>query len=178
MRALEKVGIVAFVNEANRLREGRERNELQRLLAEYVGESFRPWVRAFPEKFSIPVLRIYGHNAKGHRNRRPQFVGKFINEHIYSQFPDGVLDELQRVNPVRASGSRSRTHHQHLTEGTGNIHLDRQITKVTTLLMISRDPDHVKELFALRFPKQRHVPRVTASERGVFEKLFELEDFE
>lgn len=44
---------------------------------------------------------------------------------------------------------------------TGNVHLDRQITTVTTLLMISRDADHFKELFAIRFPK-----------------LFELEDFE
>lgn len=178
MRALAKVGIVALVDEATGYEKVRERQELQRLLAEYVEESFRPWVRAFPEEFFTQVLRIYGHSSDGRGNRRPQFVGRFINEYIYSQFPDGVLDELQRVNPVRASGSRSRTHHQHLTEGTGNVHLDRQITTVTTLLMISRDADHFKELFALRFPKQRPVLRVSATDDGEFEKLFELEDFD
>ena len=178
MRALAKVGIVALVDEATGYEKVRERQELQRLLAEYVEESFRPWVRAFPEEFFTQAMRIYGHDSTGRGNKRPQFIGKFINEYIYSQFPDGVLEELQRVNPVRDTGKRSRTHHQHLTEGTGNIHLDRQIVTVTTLLSISRDANQFKEYFALRFPKQRKVLTVTPGVDGDVEKLFELEDFE
>ncbi len=172
------MGIVALVDEATGYEKVREQQELQRLLAEYVEESFRPWVRAFPEEFFTQAMRIYGHDSKGRGNRRPQFIGRFINEYIYGQFPDGVLDELQRVNPVRDSGKRSRTHHQHLTEGTGNIHLDRQIVTVTTLLSISRDAEQFKEYFAIRFPKQRPVLTVTSSVEGQVEKLFEMEDFD
>jgi hypothetical protein len=74
------------------------------LLAKYVEESFRPWVKRFPDELLAQVMRVYGHDPKGRGNRRPQFIGKFINEYIYDQFPYGVLDELQRVNPVKESG--------------------------------------------------------------------------
>lgn len=110
--------------------------------------------------------------------KRPQFIGRFINEYIYKQFPDGVLDELQRVNPVSESGSRSRTHHQHLTEGTGNIHLDRQIVTVVTLMTVSRDANEFKEFFRIRFPGKREVLRVSPTDDGDLVKLFELEDFD
>lgn len=177
MRALAKVGIVALVDEATGYEKTRENRELQRLLAEYVEESFRPWVKTFPDEFFAQVMRVYGHDPKGRGNRRPQFIGNFINEYIYDQFPDGVLDELQRVNPVKESGSRSRTHHQHLTEGTGNVALDRQIVAVTTLLTVSRDADEFKQFFAMRFPSKRKVLRVTPTDDGGVSTLFELEDF-
>lgn len=178
MRSLAKVGIVALVDEATGYEKARERDDLQRLLAEYVAEEFRPWVRKFPDKFFTEVLRIYGHGTNRQSNKRPQFIGRFINEYVYAYLPDGVLDELQRVNPVGASGRRSRTHHQHVVEGTGSTHLDRQITAVTTLLSISRDAEHFKQVFATAFPKSRQVLTVRPTEDGDFEKLFELEDFE
>ncbi len=174
MRSLAKLGIDALVDEATGYEKTRERGELQRLLAEYVEESFRPWVKRFPDDFFAQVLRIYGHKANG--QRRPQFVGKFINEYVYGQLPEGVLDELQRVNPTTGAGKRARTHHQHLTEGTGNVHLDRQIVAVTTLLAISDTANDFKELFARRFPKTRQVLKVTETPHGV-ETLFEIEDF-
>lgn len=178
MRSLAKVGIVALVDEATGYEKVREHNDLQRLLAEYVAEEFRPWVKKFPDKFFVQVLRIYGHGTKHHTNKRPQFIGRFINDYIYAQLPEGVLDELQRVNPVGATGRRSRSHHQHVVEGTGSTHLDRQITAVTTLLSISRDAEHFKQIFAQAFPKSRPVLTVRPADDGTVEKLFELEDFE
>ncbi|TFD09836.1 hypothetical protein E3T26_14515 [Cryobacterium sp. TMT1-21] len=178
MRSLAKVGIVALVDEATGYQNVRERQELQRLLAEYVEESFRPWVKRFPEEFFTQVMRIYGHEHAMKGNRRPQFIGRFINEYVYRRFPEGVLDELQRLNPVNEAGSRSRSHHQHLTQGTGNVHLDRQIVTVVTLMSISRNAQEFKDFFATRFPGKREVLRVTSSDDGDLVKLFELEDFE
>src|SRR5487761_1101099 len=56
-----------------------------------------------------------------------------------SQLPEGVLAELERLNLKNARGNRHRKHHQHLTESTGNVHLDRQINTVITLMKISRN---------------------------------------
>ncbi|MFJ3383986.1 MULTISPECIES: P63C domain-containing protein [unclassified Curtobacterium] len=177
MRSLAKVGIVALVDEATGYEKVRDRDELQRLLAEYVDESFRPWVKRFPDDFFAEVQRIYGHEPSAKKNRRPQYIGRFINEYIYKQFPDGVLDELQRVNPVNESGTRARTHHQHLTPGTGNVALDRQISSVVTLMKISHNSAEFKEFYARRFPTSREILRVTPTDDGKVVTLFEMEDF-
>lgn len=177
MTSLAKVGIVALVDEATGYEKVRDRGELQLLLAEYVDEQFRPWVRRFPDEFFVEVQRIYGHTTKERSNRRPQYIGKFINDYVYKEFPDGVLDELQRVNPTNERGGRSRTHHQHLTEGTGNSALDRQIASVVTLMKISRNADDFKQFYAQRFPKGREVLRVTPTDDGEITTLFEMEDF-
>jgi hypothetical protein len=179
IRALAKTGVVALVDEATGYQETRARNDLQRLVAEYVDEGFRRWVARFPDDFFTQALRVYGYspNAKDGR-RRPGWIGSFINTYIYDQFPDGVLDELQRVNPTNEKGRRSRAHHQHLTETTGNIHLDRQITAVLTLMHISRDQDHFKELFKQRFPGKRKVLAVRQGDDGEMQALFEFEDFD
>jgi hypothetical protein len=41
-------------------------------------------------------------------------------------------------NPRNASGNRTHRHHQHLTDGTGNVALDRQISTVTTAMRTAR----------------------------------------
>lgn len=178
MRALAKVGIVALVDEATGYEKVKDRNELQRLLAEYVEEQFRPWVKRFPDEFFGEVQRIYGHAKGSKSNKRPQYIGRFINDYIYKAFPDDVLEELRRVNPANERGSRPRTHHQHLTEGTGISALDRQIASVVTLMKISRNADEFKQFYAQRFPRSREVLRVTPTDDGQVTTLFELEDFE
>jgi hypothetical protein len=79
-------------------------------------------------------------------------VGKLIKHYIYEQLPSGVLEELERVNPKNDKGNRPRKHHQHLTSSTGNIHLDKQITGVMTLMRAARNRREFDELFERVFP--------------------------
>lgn len=175
MRGLARVGIDALVDEATGYQEVRGRDELQRLLASYVDEAFRPWVRRFPDEFFTQVFRIYD-LEKPEGGRRPQFIGGFISEYIYGGLPDGVLEELRNVNPTNASGNRARRHHQHLTEVTGHTHLDRQIASVITLMTISESKDQFKALYAKRFPpKRERVLTVVATEDGPPMTQLELE---
>lgn len=173
MRGLARVGINALVDEATGYQEVRDRDELQKLLASYVAEEFRPWVQRFPYEFFSQVYRIYElDEPKG--GRRPQFIGGFINDYIYGGLPDGVLEELRRVNPSNDQGNRSRRHHQHLTELTGHTHLDRQITSVITLMSISSSRHEFKALYAKRFPPKRE--RVlTVSEGADGNQMIQLE---
>ncbi|UOQ58084.1 P63C domain-containing protein [Leucobacter allii] len=175
MRSLAQVGIQALVDEATGYQEVRARDELQNLLKKYVSESFRPWVQVFPQEFFREIYRLYGWEYREGKTRHPQYIGKLINQYIYEPLPDGVLDELQRVNPRNESGNRPRKHHQHLTVDTGNEHLDKQIMAVTTLLQVSEDLDQFKELFARRFPKvsERRVLRVNVNDNDGVVTLFE-----
>jgi len=177
MRSLARVGIVALVDEATGYQEVRARDELQVILNAYVAESFRPWVAVFPQEFFREIYRLYGWDYKPGKSKRPGYVGKIINQYVYDQLPDGVLDELQKVNPRLPSGNRSRKHHQHLTVDTGNVHLDRQILTVTTLMQVSDDLDQFKGLFDRRFPAatQQKALRVNVNEYNQVETLFEID---
>jgi hypothetical protein len=79
-------------------------------------------------------------------------VGKLIKHYMYEQLPEGVLAELERVNPRNDRGHRPRKHHQHLTATAGNAHLDKQISAVTTLMRIGRNRMEFDELFERAFP--------------------------
>jgi ribosomal protein L16/L10AE len=152
IRGLARVGIIALVDEATGYQEVRARRELEKILEAYVQEQFRSWVRMFPDEFFRQIYRLHGWEFRPGTSRRTPHVGKLIKHYIYGQLPPGVLAELERVNPKNARGNRPRKHHQHLTETTGNQHLDKQITSVITIMKISRNRQEFEDLFERAFP--------------------------
>lgn len=161
IRGLARVGIIALVDEATGYQEVRARQELQRILEAYVQAEFRPWVRTFPDEFFREIYRLQGWEFRPGTSKRTPYVGKLIKHYIYEQLPDGVLGELERLNPANDNGRRSRKHHQHLTGSTGNAHLDRQISTVTTLMRIAHDQQDFEDLFDRAFPPaQAKIPLV------------------
>lgn len=152
IRGLARVGIIALVDEATGYQEVRARHELQKILEAYVQAEFRPWVQTFPDEFFRQIYRLQGWEFRPGTSKRTPHVGKLIKHYIYEQLPSGVLEELERMNPKNANGHRPRKHHQHLTATTGNVHLDRQISTVTTLMKIARSRGEFEELFDRAFP--------------------------
>lgn len=150
-RSLAKVGITALVDEATGYQFDRQRDELQQILAAYVAEELRPWVRAFPEEFFKQVHRIYDWSYPPKGAKHPRYMGKFINKYIYDRLPPGVHEELRNRNPSDEKGYRKHKHHQFLTDETGVSHLDRQIVQVVTVLKVSKTKEdfeaNAKRLF-------------------------------
>jgi hypothetical protein len=161
IRGLARVGIIALVDEATGYQEVRARRELEKILEAYVQEQYRPWLRTFPDEFFREVYRIHGWEFRPGQTQRTPHVGKLIKHYVYGQLPQGVLPELERVNPKNAKGNRPRKHHQHLTADTGNDHLDKQINTVITLMKASRNRHEFEELFERVFPPpQQKLPLV------------------
>ena len=161
IRGLARVGIIALVDEATGYQEVRARQELQKILEAYVRAEFRPWVQTFPDEFFREIYRLHDWEFRPGTSRRTPMVGKLIKHYIYGQLPQGVLGELERVNPRNQNGNRPRKHHQHLTATTGNVHLDRQISTVITLMRISRNRAEFEEFFERAFPPlQQKLPLV------------------
>jgi len=151
-RGIARVGMAALVDEATGYQEVRARHELQAILSAYVQAELQPWVKAFPDEFFREIYRLHGWEYKPGTSKRTPYTGRLINKYVYEQLPAGVLEELQRLNPRNVNGNRSRRHHQHLTADTGNTHLDKQISTVTTLLRISKDLPEFEVLFERAFP--------------------------
>jgi hypothetical protein len=152
IRGLARVGIIALVDEATGYQETRARNELQRILEAYVSAELRPWLKRFPNEFFREIYRLQGWEYKPGTSKRTPYVGKLVNKYIYDQLPPGVHEELQRLNPRNERGYRRHKFHQFLTADTGNPHLDKQISTVTTLMRISANKVEFEDLFERAFP--------------------------
>ncbi|MFF8745489.1 P63C domain-containing protein [Streptomyces californicus] len=152
VRGLARLGIIALVDEATGYQEVRARRELQKILEAYVTAEFRPWLKTFPDEFFEQIYRLQGWEYKPGTSKRSPYVGKLVNKYIYRHLPNGILGELERINPRQENGYRRHKHHQHLTADTGNAHLDKQISHVIMLMRISKDRFEFEELFARAFP--------------------------
>lgn len=144
IRALAKVGIVALVDEATGYQYDREKDELQKILKQYISEELLPWQKRFPDVFYKELFRLNGWDftVKGIK-KRPGVVGRWTNSLIYEQLPKGVVEELQSNVPKSSSGNKTARLHQLLTDDIGNPHLTAQINQIVTLFQLSDDMKHM-----------------------------------
>jgi hypothetical protein len=162
MRGLARVGIIALVDEATGFQEQRAKDELHKILENYIAKELMPWTKMFPDEFFRHIYRLQEWEYKPGSAKRTPHVGKLINRYIYEELPPGVLPELQRLNPRTERGYRRHKHFQFLTADTGNPHLDRQITAVMTIMKISDTRDEFEQNFKKAFGKdyQTRMPLV------------------
>lgn len=98
MSAFAKTGIIALIDEITGYQELRKKDELQKLLEEFVRKEYLPWTKRFPNEFYEEMYRLKGWDYN--ENARTPLVGKLTNYLVYDLMPEGVLEELQKRNPV------------------------------------------------------------------------------
>jgi len=138
MRGMAKEHIITLVDRASGYQDQEVRDEIAKVLREYISPHLMQYHERFPDEFFRQVYRIHGWRYESGNSKRPQYVGKFINKYIYGQLPRGILEKLQELNPVTESGYR-KTHNHRLLTDSGIIHLDRQITSTITAMALSDD---------------------------------------
>ncbi len=154
MRGLARVGIVALVDEVTGFQEVRKRDALHKILEAYISPELMKWTKRFPDAFYEEMFRLHGWPYDPESVARPGVVGKFTNTYVYEQLPDGVIEELRRLNPKGETGARRARLHQFLSDEVGNPHLEKQITAVTTIMRVADDWPSFKRMFARAFPKK------------------------
>ncbi|MFB5089494.1 P63C domain-containing protein [Psychrobacillus sp. PGGUH221] len=137
VRSLSKLGIVALVDEATGYQAERDKDDLQRLLSKYISKELLPWTKRFPDEFYQEMFRLREWNYPTPSGQRPGIVGTYTNQFVYDHLPPGVKEELKKNNPSVSPGRRKWKHHQFLTEDIGNIHLEKHLIKVITLMQAS-----------------------------------------
>lgn len=158
MRSMAKEHIVQLVDRATGYAEIEIRDELTKILAQYIAPHLMPYLPRFPDEFFRQVYRIHGWPYVAGNRKMPQYVGKFINKYVYGYLPPGVLERFNEVNPVLESGHRATQNHRWLTEH-GLIHLDRQITSTITCMTLSDNAAEFDQNFhkvhARRIPERK-----------------------
>lgn len=154
IRALAQVGIIALIDEATGYQAERDRDELQRLLKLYLSEEALKWVKRFPAEFFNQIYRLRGWQRPMNLHAHSPQMGKYINELVYERLPEGVMDQLKKLNPVDDETKRRKyKHHQFLTEDVGHPDLQAHLIKLIGLMQASTDWDMFKQLFGRVFMK-------------------------
>lgn len=132
MSAFAKTGIIALIDEITGYQELRKKDELQKLLEEFVRKEYLPWTKRFPNEFYEEMYRLKGWDYNG--NARTPLVGKLTNYLVYDLMPEGVLEELQKRNPVDEKIHRRKYRHHQFLEETGIDYLDKHLISLINMM--------------------------------------------
>ncbi|MCG7388789.1 P63C domain-containing protein [Pantoea sp. ACRSB] len=142
-KALARVGAVALVDEATGYQKERERDELAKLLEQFIAKEMRPWVRVYPPEFFEELCRLRGVPFKANM-RKPQYFGHLVNNITYDRMaPD--LKAILKEERARANKQGAKMH-QFLSEGVGNEMLQKRFAGIVTLMKVCDNYDDFIEL--------------------------------
>lgn len=154
VRGFARVGIIALVDEATGYQEVRDRLALQEILDTFLRKEFAAWAKRFPDEFYQQIFRLRNWAWKGMHVNRPQVVALYTKDIVYARLAPGILDELEKKNPVKPSGSRASKHHQWLTEDIGHPALSQHLHAVISLMRASGSWEQFKKMLDMALPKR------------------------
>lgn len=140
VRGFARVGIIALVDEATGYQYDRERDALQIVLKAHIAEELQKWQKSFPDLFYFEIFRLNGWSyTVSSIHKRPGVIGRWTNELIYNQLPEGVLAELKVKTPKSDAGNYTARFFQSLTPDIGHPALTAQLYKVIGIMQISNN---------------------------------------
>ena len=130
--ALSKVAITALVDEVTGYQEVRDKNELQQFLLKFLEEERGKWLKTFPDDFFESIFRMKKWDWKtANKGKKPQVVGHYINNFVYSRLAPQVLAELRKLNPKALDGKRKAKHTQWIDIDYGHPKLKEHLNILT-----------------------------------------------
>lgn len=151
MRGFARVGLVALIDEATGYQNDRNRDELAKILDQFVTRELRPWVSTFPPEFYERLYKLYKLPWPPEKtNARPSFFGHITNNVVYDRLAPSLLPELKAA--ANKAERRARLH-QFLTNDIGHPALRAHLHSIVTLLRIANTPEQFFEMVDQAFPK-------------------------
>ena len=164
IQGLAMRGIIALVDDATGYRANQAKEDMLRVIAQYIAPDLRRWTQKFPPEFFEEIYRLYSWDYKPGSIKHPQYVGKLINKYIYeplspawksrTRLPPGVLEAMRNSVPKNEHGARTAKLWQTLSVGTGIPHLDRQIADIYMMMRLSADKDELARNFDRLYGEQ------------------------
>lgn len=167
VRGFAAVGLRALVDEATGFQEIRPRDDLQRFLDTFLLKEYARWVKRFPDEFFENIFRLKGWAWSDISSKRPQVVGRYINDIVYDRLAPFILDELRGKNPVDETGGRKTKHHQWLSPDVGHPKLQEHLTAVMALQRIAGTSwRRFMDMLDAAFPRYGHTLSILFDENN------------
>jgi len=156
--ALAGVGITALIDEATGFQ--KLKDEYSAIVERYVAKELQPWIKTFGEDYYQQIYRLKGwdwNRFAVDKKNHPWAVANYTNRIIYEKLPKGILDELNRLNPIDEKGNRKHKQFQHLTPTEGYVHLLKHMGYVLAILERHQDGSWESALHEIdvKFPSKR-----------------------
>lgn len=130
--SLSKVGIIALIDEVTGYQESRDKDALTQFLAKFIKEERGVYIKTYPDDFFEALFKMKGLTwSLANKGKKPQYIGHYINNYVYSRIAPKVLTELRRVNPKNEDGKRKGKHTQHIDIDYGHPKLKEHLTVLT-----------------------------------------------
>ncbi len=159
IRGLADIGILSLVDDATGYTKERDKDELQKILSAYIAPSLLPWAERFPKDFFQEMFRVFGwpwparDGGIYHGPIGPRYAGKLIRQLIFENLPDGVLEELDRLNPPNEKWQRKSRMGSLLTTKEGHPHVDKLVAVITTIFELSDNKDEFWRNYRRKFKR-------------------------
>ena len=136
--SVAKVGIIGLIDETTGYNQhkNRAKDELSKFLKSFMREEAAKWIKTFDDSFFETIYKMRGWNWN-YTTKRPGVVGKWINDIVYERLAPMVLSELQSKNPQTNNKTRSKKHHQFLSENVGYPKLKQHLEAVEAIAKVS-----------------------------------------
>ena len=129
IRGLAKTGIIALVDEATGYQDAREKDALKQFLENFLLEEKAKWLKTFPDNFFEAIFKMKGWTwSIANKGKKPQVVGHYINNFVYSRLAPQVLAELRKLNPKDEKGNRKGKHTQWVNIDFGHPKLKEHLS--------------------------------------------------
>ena len=138
-RGLMRLGIIGLVDEVTGYQADRAKDDLARILAQFVAKELQPYIPTFQTEYYQQIFRLRGLEYSPESVKRPQYFGILTNDIVYKRLAPGVLDELKKVTPRTESGRHKDKLFQRLTSNRGYPKLREHLGSVITIMSFSSD---------------------------------------
>lgn len=152
MRGLAHIGVVALVDEATGYQEVRDKHALQAILDKFLQKELAAWAKRFPDEFYKEIFRL--RNWQWSTLKRPGVVAAWTKDLVYARLAPGILEELEKRNPIISTGRRKARHHQWLSEDIGNPALAQHLHAVIGLMRAADSWEQFMRMMDRSFPKR------------------------
>jgi len=128
IRSLAKIGIIALVDEVTGYEKVKEKDALQIFLQKFLEEEKGKWIKTFPDEFFESIFKMKGWTwSIANKGKKPQVVGHYVNNYVYSRLAPKVLSELRKLNPKDDSGNRKGKYPQWIDVDFGHPKLKEHL---------------------------------------------------
>jgi hypothetical protein len=160
LRGFARVGIIALIDEATGYQYDRARDELHRILEQYVSKELARWERTFEPDFYKHLYRLRRWDRDPSDSKRSHYVARLTVDLTYDRIHPDLLKELKQVRGEK--GKPSQKLHQWLTTvpNGGHPRLKQHLEGITALMKVARDWDQFKNWIDTHYPKFNDTMRI------------------
>ncbi len=148
-----RVGIIALIDEATGFQYSRARNDLNRLLEQYLSKELARWARAFEADFYKHLHRLKGWKYDPESTKRSHAVARLTVNLTYDRIHPELLKELKSAKAER--GKPGQKLHQWLstTPNGGHPRLKQHLEGITALLKVASSWNQFQWWVDQHYPK-------------------------